>query len=136
MTEIEISGNQYRIGRLNAVVQFHITRRIAPALAGLADMAGDENKVLASLTQAIGKMSDEDADYVLFGLMAAASRRIDGGGWSPVAVKKTLAYDDITMPDMIRLAVAAFQSNFGDFFAGLLQTSVDLGSAQKDRSAG
>lgn len=133
MTDIEVGGHQYRIGRLPAKNQFHIVRRLAPALSSLADMAGDENRALGALAQAVGGMTDADADYVLFGLLRVVSRKQPGGGWAPVAAGDVLAYDDISMPDMIRLAVAVFQGNFGDFFAALPQVSADPGSAQKGR---
>jgi hypothetical protein len=120
MTEIELNGHKYRIGKLPAKAQFHIARRLLPLLSSLSDLTGGEAKALEAIGRAIGALSDAEADYVLFGLLRAVSRRIEGGGWSAVvAGEASLAYDDINMMTMLKLAGEVFRENLGDFLGGL-----------------
>jgi len=76
-------------------------------------------KALVPLTMAISKLSDDDANYVLFGLLASVQRKIDGGGWGNVSVEKSLMYEDIDMGVMLQLAVASFKENLAGFIDAL-----------------
>ena len=64
-----MDGHDYRIATLDARKQFHIVRRMLPVISGIA--AGGE--ALDKIAECVGKLSDEDADYVLFGLLSAVS---------------------------------------------------------------
>lgn len=126
--EIEIDGQTYRVGNLDARTQFHIVRRLVPVFGGLASSlpaikAGGEAAVLDALPKmasAIARLSDDDADYCIFGLLKVVSRKQPNGlGWGPVATGNALMYDDIGMAQMLRLAWEALSSNMGGFFAAL-----------------
>lgn len=111
--EIEIKGKEYKAGRIDARKQFHIVRRLAPVMGGVSK-GGDPIDAIAG---AISSLSDADADYVVFGLLACVKRKQDNGlGWAPVCRDTSLMFDDIGMADMIQLAVLAFKENMSDFF--------------------
>ena len=140
--DFEINGIKYTCVKLNAILQFHIMRRLAPLLSGLAPLASlssapagatiDEvkhglssnpeslEKALAAIGGALAALSNADAEYVLHGLLAAVNRHEPHGlGQYPVAVENRIMYQDITMPEMLQLAWKAIQFNFSNFFNGL-----------------
>ncbi|PXV60885.1 hypothetical protein SAMN04487785_11321 [Dyella jiangningensis] len=120
--EFEISGQTYQSGRLNARQQFHVARRLAPVLGGLADAsaAGAESfsKFLQPIAEAISGMSDGDCDYVLDTCLSVV-RRQQGPSWAPVmSSSKAMMFDDIDMSVMLQLASKVIQENLGNFFPG------------------
>lgn len=119
--EFELQGNSYRVAKIAAREQFHIMRRLAPVFGSVAPVAQNGGvEAIQPLAEAIGALSDENADYVLFGLLKAVQRKeAHGLGYSPICSGNTLMYDDISMPVMLQLAWKALQHNGADFFAAL-----------------
>ncbi|MNO26503.1 hypothetical protein D3C76_163570 [compost metagenome] len=146
MSQFSCGAHNYRAGVIDARQQFHIVRRLAPFLGGLAPVMGkvsavkaaggkasdmtqdDMMDVLPKIGEALASMDDETADYVIFGLLAVVTREQGQGlGWAPVSSGKALMFTDITMPQMITLCGRALQANLGDFFAVLSSVSSQLG---------
>lgn len=135
MLTFEVGGKKYTADMLDAMRQFHILRRMAPILAGLLpagvalkDMQSVLQKevaaVLPGLADALSKLKDEDADFVLFGLLSVVKQEQSNGlGWANVVVGKTLMFNDISMPDLIKLAFKSGQHNFQDFLSAPPQAS-------------
>lgn len=121
--EYTIHEQTYRVGTINARTQFHIVRRLAPLFGELAPVlhkGADQLAALPALTAGFAKLSDEDMDYCLFGLLAVVSRKQPHGlGWGPVCTGTVLAYDDITMSVMLQLAWVSLRENLSGFFAEL-----------------
>jgi hypothetical protein len=121
--EFELDSHTYRANKIDARSQFHIVRRLAPVIGELIPaLQGGKGgtDALPPLANAIAKLSDADADYCLFGLLKAISRKQpQGTGWGPVTTGEQLMYDDITMPQMLQLAWKAFAHNMSGFFAAL-----------------
>src|SRR3954454_7791875 len=102
MAEFRIGDHQYRTrGKMNARAQFHVARRLAPAVSQLATLApplqsaaegGDGLAVemfARPLTDALAKMSDTDCDYVLDHCLGIVQRLQGGNGaatqvWSDI----------------------------------------------------
>ena len=132
-TEIELGGHQYRIGKLTAMQQFHVTRRIAPLLPNLASIfVGLQNESastdfthLAHLAQpfmqAIAAMNDSEAEQ-LIGLCLTAVKRQHAQGWQDVWNRKqnVCMFDDIDLGVMLPLVVRVITENLGGFINGLL----------------
>ena len=121
MLEFQVAGQDYRAGKIDARAQFHIVRRLAPVLSEAAPAAQNGGlEALPALAKALAAMTDENADYVLFGLLRAVERKEPQGmGWSAVASGNALMYQDIGMPEMMQLAWHALKHNLGDFFRAL-----------------
>ena len=121
--EFETEGRTYRVNKIDARSQFHIVRRLAPVLGQVAPaIQGGKGGIdaLPALADAIAKLSDDDADYVLFGLLKVVNRKQDQGlGWGPVCTGTVIMYEDITMQTMLKLAWEAFSFNMSGFFAAL-----------------
>lgn len=133
MENITIQGAEYRIGTLNARSQFHIVRRLAPFLQALTPAfaeGGDKDKLTAMLPifgDAISNMSDETADYVIFGLLSVVSKKESSGiGWAPICKNGALMLEDITMALMLTLAGKSLVKNLSGFFSELRTTSESL----------
>ncbi len=130
MTEKTIGGHNYRFGKIDARTQFHIVRRLAPTIAGLMTMAdlvgegeaspspGDLLTKIEPFLQAIGAMSDTDANYILDHCLAVAQRGVEGDrGWSPVMAQGgRLMFEDIDIGVMMQLAFEAARENLEGFF--------------------
>lgn len=121
---VEVGGQKYRIGRIDARKQFHVARRLAPLLAGmgesaLADKAGGFAAMVGPLTTALSSMSDEDVDYVLDACLYVCQRIQPNGQGAPVIARSGgMMFEDIDMGQMIQLAVKVIQENLGGFFPG------------------
>ena len=138
--EFETEGRTYRVNKIDARSQFHIVRRLAPVLGQVAPaVQGGKGGMdaLPALADAIAKLSDDDADYVLFGLLKVVSRKQDQGlGWGPVATGTVIMYDDITMPTMLKLAWESLSHNMSGFFAALPSDLKEAAQKANAQSAG
>lgn len=144
MKVIPIGGRDYVVGQLNALDQLHLTRKLAPLVPEIApvmsklmgsDMAkliavSDKGQDLAEedmngfaevikaakpLTEALSQLSEEDTNYILFKCLSVCSR--DGAA---VCRNGVFMFDDITLYQMIALAVAVVRLNLGDFIQELI----------------
>ena len=124
MKEVEVGPNRYSIGKLDALKQFHVARRLVPVLAAFTKIG--ENKgvpqlkvgTLLPIAEALSKMSDEETEYIIQTCLAVVKRQ-DSGSWQYVMIQGRFVYQDITMADMVKLTSEAIMENMGDFFAGL-----------------
>lgn len=116
---VEVGGQKYRIGRIDARKQFHVARRLAPLLAGMSivpDKSADFAAFLGPLSDALSAMPDKDVDYVLDICLGVCQRIQANDHPAPVMVRGGLMFEDIDMGQMIQLAVKAIQENLSGFF--------------------
>lgn len=129
-TTKQIGANSYRITKMTAMSQFHVSRRLGPILAtmgiSLQTLSGgfkpdvmDFAAVLGPATAVMAKMTDEDANYIIFNCLSVVTRK-QGDGWAAVSTDSGLMFDDIEMPEMIRLVVDVLHFNLGNFLQGLV----------------
>jgi len=147
MREVEYAGNKYEVGRLTAMNQGHILRRLAPFLAGFAgplrelylespENPTEENKkeridkifslILPPLAQELQKMDNATFEYIVFSCMDAV-KRSSGGGWAAVRIPgvnkfmfEDMEYDLFTD---VMLAVDVIRDNLSRFFVSALAIS-------------
>lgn len=135
--EFEVYGQKYRITKLNAFQQFHVTRRLYAVSSGfgtgldyLMKNGGAERMkkeglnflgVIEPVVAAIGRMSNEDSEYVINTCLGAVFRSQSGGAWVPVMpVPGQLQFEDIQLPAMLALTWRVLQENLAGFFLDLL----------------
>jgi hypothetical protein len=135
MRELEIEGNNYRIGKLNPFEQFHIVRRVAPVLVSLGEIQSKMQKIengeepdeglfakFGGLANIVSQMPDDDVDYVLK-LCLRVAKRIDSNGNAPVlSPSGKLMYEDINMTVMLKIAFETIDENLGGFMKGADQS--------------
>lgn len=132
-TDVTVGGQTYRVGRLDAMKQFHVARKLAPvitSLGGSSTMAvkaikngenpGDfEMVLLKPVMDALASMPEADCEFILGTCLAAVQRKSEGGtGWTPIwnAAAKRLQFEDIGVTGMLEITAAVLRSNLGNFF--------------------
>ena len=132
MKKLEVNGHVYGIGKLNPLIQFHIARRLAPlfAVMGISLMSLKEGAeatvddfipMMEPIMQMMGKMSDDDANYVLYSALRVVNREQAMDRWAPITSSggNNIMFDDIDMPTMLRLVFEVLKDNLGSFLMGL-----------------
>lgn len=133
-TEIELSGQVYRLGKLSAMQQLHVSRKLAPVLptvlplisriqAGALEDAldGKVDALVAAaepLADALAGMSDEHVEYVIAACLAVV-RRQQGDAWRPVWQGGQCMFDDMDMGAILPLVARVVMDSLGSFMRGL-----------------
>lgn len=135
--DFEIGTRKFKLNKINAFRQFHIVRRIGPILSELlpsmtklqkvsgstslseTDKFDEFAKIAAPLMSGLSKLSDADADYVLFGLLASVEIQQVSGNWAKVATESMLMIQDLELPMLLQIAGRAFGFNLAGFFGEL-----------------
>lgn len=138
--EFEIGGRNFKLCKINPFKQFHIVRRVGPILAELIPaMQGFAGKDVTKLSQedklksleniaspvmqGLSKLSDSEADHVLFGLLSSVEVQQPAGNWGKVATESMLMMQDLELPVLLNIAGRAFMYNLSGFFSALPQQS-------------
>lgn len=143
MAEFTVNGQNYRTAKIDAMRQFHLSRKIAPIIPALIpvftklseskkdkaakplsnDIAGMAH-LFEPFAEAIAEMSDEAAEYVM-GTCLSVVQRQQGTTWTNVWNKQqnVCMFDDIDAGVMVQLAAYVVRESLGPFLAGLLSTS-------------
>lgn len=144
MTELELQGITYRVGKLDAFKQLHVSRRIAPIIPPLIPVfmeiaAGGTNpfedsenlaESLQPFTDALANMKDSEAEYVI-GTCLSVVQRKNGQGWANVwnVQGNCSMFDDMDMSVMLPLVIQVVKDNLGSFMNGLLTKQANLESS-------
>ncbi len=67
----------------------------------------------------LSKLSDADAEFVLYGLLAAAEVQQQAGNWAQVSTGSMLMIQDLELPMLLQIAGRAFMFNLSGFFSAL-----------------
>lgn len=135
MSTTEIDNHSYRVGKLDVLQQLHLARRLAPMLAVMGVtahqlMQGDTKEgidgfmpLLAPITEIVARMTDEEANYIIFRCLAVVERAIPISAsevkYQHVSVQEQLMFQDMDMGTMLRLVVEVVKVNLGGFMKGL-----------------
>lgn len=135
--DFEIGSRKFKLSKIDAFKQFHIVRRIGPILSDLLPAMRDAGKFknLDSLSEedkleqiakfaspfmtGLSKLSDADADLVLFGLLSSVEMQQVQGNWAKVATPTMLMMQDLELPVLLQIAGRAFMFNLSGFFGAL-----------------
>lgn len=135
----EAGGRKFKLGKIDAFRQFHIVRRIGPLLtemmpviAGIAKSKVDKMsetekleefaKMAAPIMQGLSKLSDADADYVLYRLLSAVEvHQEQFNSWAKIATDTGLMMQDMELPLLLNAAGRSLMFNLSGFFALLPQ---------------
>lgn len=118
--EVQAGGKTYRVGKLDALLQFHVMRRLAPVLPKLAAMQGNDlAAALEPIAQGVAGMTDADSEYIIKTCLSVAERKQPGGGWAALTVNGAMMFEDLDMAAMLTLVWHVLQHNLSGFFADL-----------------
>jgi len=131
-------GREFQLGKIDAFKQFHIVRRVAPILADLlpalqssskfkdlksvdslpeSDQLDMIAKVAGPVMNGLSKLSDTDAELVLYGLLGSVEMKQTTGNWAKVASGSMLMMQDLELAALLQIAGRAFVFNLSSFFA-------------------
>jgi hypothetical protein len=149
--DFSIDGIEYKAVKVDAVKQFHLARRLSPFLEAIVPVVakvkggmlaadnpeGSFDALLegyAPFAKMMADMQDEQADYILFGLLACVKRKQSQGlGWANVSNGSALMFQDINMVQMLKCAYHALMENLADFFPQGAATLSAIGQKQNDQ---
>lgn len=136
--EFEAGGRRFKLGKINVIKQFHVTRKIMPllgnALPAMKEIAGLEKsggidvlndnekldkiaKVLTPFIEGIGKLPDDEAEKVLISLLSSVEVfQAEHKVWAKVANDKMIMMQDLALPVLLQAAGRAFMFNLSGFF--------------------
>lgn len=125
--EFAIGEHTYRAGRLDAVSQVHIVRRLAPILTTLKGVAeeGLSEEGLQKAADALGEISDEKLDYITTKCLAKVQRRRPGDtGWTAIwnSSARRPQFEDIGGFEILFITSKVVVAEIGPFFEGLVST--------------
>lgn len=136
-----IDGTDFQIMRIDAVKQFHIARRLAPAMAAILPALGIFDKIkslgsedgesgpmvykegafreiigeLPAIARVFADMTDSDAEYVINAALDVCYRK-QATGWARVRSGGVTMLADLTMPTIMQLVFAAIKGNMESYF--------------------
>lgn len=138
----EINGHAYSSGRLDAVTQFQLARRLSPLLKGLGGVveslggifnavtaaregrlidtilgATDPFRAVQPFAEALGEMSDDNVNYIIRSCLGVVQRSVAGGnGWGAIQTPSgTLMYSDMDWLEMIQIVQKVLEDNLASF---------------------
>ncbi|MFX7747274.1 phage tail assembly chaperone [Acinetobacter baumannii] len=143
---MQIGNYDYEIGRLNAIDQFHVSRKIAPIIPTimpiLTELAkGELQKIIEKLESAEENDVSGLAEANLESLGSALQPLMDVFAKMPeddvdyvikkcltvvsrngakVVVRDAIMFDDLGMEHILPLTIAVIRTNLGNFIQGLL----------------
>ncbi|ENA0235485.1 hypothetical protein ABFG72_003498 [Acinetobacter baumannii] len=143
---MQIGNYDYEIGRLNAIDQFHVSRKIAPIIPTimpiLTELAkGELQKIIEKLESAEENDVSGLAEANLESLGSALQPLMDTFAKMPeddvdyvikkcltvvsrngakVVVRDAIMFDDLGMEHILPLTIAVIRTNLGNFIQGLL----------------
>ena len=136
----QIGGRKFKLNKINAMIQFHVVRRIGPLLTDLMSVMGriakkdvegmtEEQKIqefaliAAPVMNGLARLSDADSEYVLYRLLAAVEvHQAQFDIWTKVATAENgIMMQDIDFPMLLQVAVRSLMFNLKGFFSLLPQ---------------
>lgn len=128
---VEINGAEYSIGRLDAMKQFHLARKLMPMLlkAGVnaQDFLGKKEedfevdalieKILGPLVEEISRRTDEEIEHIIYPCLDVVTRK-QGPAWAKVKAsgQNALMFPDMDASVILRLTFEVIQRNLASFF--------------------
>lgn len=142
MTDFEINGKIYRIGALTGRQQFHVARRLAPAIWALFSVVSQDEApitaakiqttidaledlgVLKPVAECIANMSDADSDYIIDTCLSVVTREASGQ-WAKVWIpgSGSMFGSDMNLQVIMKLVIAVIKENMGNFSDALQMPS-------------
>lgn len=129
MKEVKVGEHDYRVGKLSPKRQFHIARRLAPAMwalgvAGATETPEGQNPMsrFKPVAEIIAKMTDEESEYVINTCLSVVARK-QGTAWAQVTTSDgQMIFEDIDLQAMMQLTRMVIEENLGNFFNGVNQS--------------
>jgi len=116
--ELQVEGELYQIGKMDAFTQLHVTRKLGSALPLIEGLVREQNKgkdMSLMMVLLMSRLTDDETEYVTEKCLNVVSRK-QAQGWAKVQSGGQLMFADTTMGAVIQLTAAVITENLGDFF--------------------
>lgn len=140
--EVEIKGKTYRVGRLNALNQMYVFKRISPIAIAFLGTLGNIRKFVnvsqkeettgndvdveldfaelgTPVIQAFSRIPDEDVSFVMAKCLEQVMR-LDGKEAHRIMVNGQIMYDDIQLIDLMHLTWLVVRDDLQNFTSGIV----------------
>ncbi len=138
--DFKIGDKEFKLSKIDPFKQFHIVRRIAPILSDVIpilsqikqvkddqmselDKLAEFGRLASPLMVGISKLSDEDSDKVLKGLLGAVEIKQEQGNWARIVQDSQIMFSNLDLPILLAAAGHSFMFNMSGFFDVLPQVS-------------
>lgn len=132
MNTLTVAGINYRIGKLDALKQFHVGRRLGPLLAvmGISAHALMKNMhnsledflpIMPAVMDMMARMGDDEANYIILTCLGVVQREVESGAnkWANMTANGQLMFQDVDLAAMLRIVAEVVRDNLGGFLKGL-----------------
>lgn len=124
MKKVDILGQSYEIGKMPAMKQMLILKRIAPVVGPLQTIAANFDEkapegALQAVGDAVAALPDESVEFVTKACLDVCHKKQAGGGLAPISKDGALMYPDLDLLTILSLCAHALIYNFKDFFHSL-----------------
>ena len=80
-------------------------------------------ELAAPIMNGLSKLSEEDSEKVLIGLLSAVEIKQASGNWARIANDNRMMFDNLDLSTLLQIAGRAFMFNLSGFFSALPQAS-------------
>jgi hypothetical protein len=136
-TETTVKGAVYRVGRLSAMDQLQVARRLTPLLVGMLPAfpalmdarQGGESALMGALAKlmpmadALAGLPDADAAYIVSTCLSVVKQSKDGKNWGALYTRGVCSDDSLTLDVMLPLVVFVVKDALGPFIADFLTSA-------------
>lgn len=142
---MKFKKDDYSFGKIDAIQQFHIVRKVAPIVGDLLAVISNSGviksgqklegmklddidfdalaKDLGPLLTTLAKLPEEDVNFVLFSLLKSVQRKAtSAGGYSPIMTSQNhFMFEDIKNDLQLMMSIVghAFVHNLSGFISAL-----------------
>ena len=128
--EFEAGSHRYTSAKIDTFKQLFVIKRLAPAMRDILTgevialfMSEKKDRdalmmfgAFGSMAGAIGKMSDDDIQYLVDAALIVTKRFQKEGVWSPIMANGVLAFQDITAAQILQITEHVLRDNLSGFF--------------------
>lgn len=145
--EVTLQDKNFRVGKLNALDQLYVYKRLSPILPAFAigfekvgklaeagELAEEENLISMSemvlafspIIETFSRIPDDDMDFILKTCLAVVQIQ-DGKEWHPVASNGHIMYDSLDVSDMLNLVFYVVRDELINFIQKTVTNLVAAG---------
>ncbi len=136
--DFTIGSREFKLSKINALLQYHLIRRLSPILSDLMPAMKEMSKIqdkkelteedqfdlMAKFAEPVlsgfSKLSDVDSEKVLIGLLTAVEiKQSEHGNWAKISNGTQIMFMDLELPILLQAAGRAFMFNMKGFFSDL-----------------
>lgn len=124
---MKIGSFEYEIGKISAMEQLHLVRKLSRSLSMMEGLIADRNagKDMRLLTVLmLSNLSDEDSEYVTNKCLWAVTMKQANGQSARIMSAGGLMFQHIDLNVILELTVEVILENLGDFFKDALSSLV------------